>query len=345
MVVIVDAGSSGRPRGLFTLDEERDGGLRVVRLSYRKRVAAVGFLLGARAVARRLAREGSPVDVIHAHVHWMGWAAFILGVLLRRPTVISEHSSEWVQGQVTKAALRRAKISFGRAALVCPVSFALQRAIESYGIRARFRVVPNTVDTGVFHPPSKRAPGPPTRLVNVALHRDVKGVDILLHAFARVVQRRPTLTLDLIGEGPQTPDLQRLIAELGIEKRVHVLGAMEPAQVAAALRASDLFVLPSRNETLGASVIEALASGVPVVATNVGGVPEVVGPEDGMLAGANDIDQFAEGIESVVDDYDRFDGDAIAQRARDRFSFDAIGRAWDQIYTSVQRTDRPYSDS
>jgi glycosyltransferase involved in cell wall biosynthesis len=345
MVVIVDGGSSGRPRGLFTLDVERDGALRVVRLSYRRRAAAVGYLLGVRVVARRLAREGSPVDVIHAHVHWMGWGAFILGGLLRRPTVISEHSSEWLQGQVTKAALRRAKVSFRRAALVCPVSFALQRAIESYGIRARFRVVPNTVDTGVFHPSSNRASGPPTRLVNVALHRDVKGVDILLHAFARVVKRRSALTLDLIGEGPQTPELQRLISELGLAKRVRVLGAMEPVQVAAALRASDLFVLPSRNETLGASVIEALATGVPVVATKVGGVPEVVGPEDGVLTGPDDIEQLAESIERAVDDYDRFDRDAIAERARDRFSLDAVGRAWDLIYTSVQRTCKPYSDS
>ena len=73
---------------------------------------------------------------------------------------------------------------------------------------------------------------------------------MLLHAFAHVVQRRPTLTLDLIGEGPQTPDLQHLVSELGLEKRVRFLGAMEPVQVAAALRASDVFVLPSRNETL-----------------------------------------------------------------------------------------------
>src|SRR5437016_637494 len=73
MVVIVDDGSSERPRGLFTLDEERDGALRIVRLSHRRRAAAAGYLLGVRAVARRLAREGSPVDVIHAHVHWMGW--------------------------------------------------------------------------------------------------------------------------------------------------------------------------------------------------------------------------------------------------------------------------------
>jgi glycosyltransferase involved in cell wall biosynthesis len=345
MVVVVDAGSSERPRGLFALDEGRDGELRVVRLSYRKRAAAVGYLLGVRAVARRLAREGSPVDVIHAHVHWMGWAAFIIGRLLRRPTVISEHSSEWLQRQITKRALRRARISFRRAALVCPVSSALQRAIESYGVRGRFRVVPNAVDTDVFHPSSERAARLPTRLVNVALHRDVKGVDVLVRAFARVGRRRPTLMLDLIGDGPQTPDLRRLISELGLEKRVRLLGAMQPAQVAAALRASDLFVLPSRQETLGASVIEALASGLPVVATKVGGVPEVVGPDDGVLTEADDVEKLAETIESVVDDYDRFDREAIAERARDRFSFDAIGRAWDQIYTSVQTAREPYSGS
>jgi L-malate glycosyltransferase len=345
MIVVVDAGSSERPRGLFSLDEKRDGALRIVRLRYRKRAAAVGYVLGVRAVAKRLAREGSPVDVIHAHVHWMGWAALIVGGLLRRPTVISEHSSEWLQGLITKGALRRARISFRRAALVCPVSVALQRGIESYGVHARFRVVPNAVDTDFFHPLTDRPMGPPTRLVNVALHRYVKGVDVLVHAFALVAPRRPKLKLDLIGHGPQTPELQSLISELGVEERVRLLGAMAPAQVAAALRASDLFVLPSRNETLGASVIEALASGLPVVATEVGGVPEVVGREDGILTRADDIEQLADAIESVVDNYDRFDRDAIAERARARFSFDAIGRAWNQIYTSVETSQSRYSDS
>jgi L-malate glycosyltransferase len=345
MVVIVDAGAVDRPRGLFTLDEERDGALRVVRVSYRRRAATVGYLLGVRAVARRLASEGSPVDLVHAHVHWMGWAAVIIGGLLRRPAVISEHSSEWMQGLMTGGALRRARISFRRAAFVCPVSTALRQAIESYGLHARFRVVPNTVDTRLFQPAAEHCGERPTRLVNVALHRPVKGVDILLHAFALLAHDRPSLKLDLVGDGPQTQELRRLTSELGLQGRVRFLGAMEPAQVASALRESDVFVLPSRNETLGTAVIEALVSGLPVVATDVGGVSEIVGPEDGVLAVPNDVERFAAAVEAVVDGYDKFDHDAIAERARARFSLEAIGQVWDQVYTSAQMRGKRYSGS
>ena len=73
--------------------------------------------------------------------------------------------------------------AFRRAALVCPVNVRLQQAIESYGVRARFRVVPNTVDTGVFHP-GRRRRATADRLVNVAQHVEVKGLDVLLRAFA-----------------------------------------------------------------------------------------------------------------------------------------------------------------
>ena len=150
VVVVVDEGPSAGVRGLFSLTEDRDGELRVLRLAYRPRTGTVAFLPGLLAVARRLAREGTPVEVLHAHVHWMAWIATIAGALLRRPVVITEHSTEWPRDTITRGALRRARIAFRRAALVCPVNEELQRAIERHGIHARFRIVPNAVDTSVF---------------------------------------------------------------------------------------------------------------------------------------------------------------------------------------------------
>jgi glycosyltransferase involved in cell wall biosynthesis len=335
LVVVVDEGPSSRVRGLFTTAEERDGELRIVRLSYRRRAASAGYTLGVLALARRLAREGTPVDVIHAHVHRMGWAAALVGGLLRRPVVISEHSSEWTQRQITSAALRRARIAFRRAAVVCPVSIALENAIKSQGIHARFRVVPNAVDTKVFHPPVHLAGGPPTRLVNVALHREVKGLDVLLRAFAVLASRRAELTLVLVGEGIQTPDLQRLAVDLGLAERCHFVGAKEPEGVGETLRRSHVFVLASLSETLGVAVIEALCCGLPVAATDVGGVPEVLGPDDGVLAPPGDIDALAAAIKTVLDQYARFDRAAIARRSQGRFSLEAVGQAWDEIYQSL----------
>jgi len=334
VVVLVDEGPSDRVRGLYAVEEEHDGVLRVVRLSWRPSASRVAYLLGALALGRRLRREGTPVDVLHAHIHRMGWPAVIAGAVLRRPTVITENSSEWPRRLITPAALRRARFAFRRAALVCPVNRRLKEAIESYGVQARFRIVPNTVDTSVFHPPATPRPDAPTRLVNVARHVEVKRLDVLLRAFAIAAAGRPELTLELVGEGPLTPELRRLSGELGLDDRVRFAGAASPEQIAETLRRSDVFVLSSLSENMPLAVIEALCSGVPVAATDVGGVAEAIG-SDGVLARPEDPEALAAAIEAVLTGGTRFDRLAVARRAAARFSFEAVGGVWDAVYRSL----------
>ena len=334
MVTVVDGGPRRDVRGLYSLTEEHDGALRIFRLSYRPSTATFAFLPGVLAVARRLKREGTPVNLLHAHVHWMGWVAIIAGAVLRRPVVITEHSTEWPDRKITPRAVRRARIAFRRAALVCPVSLHLQGAIESYGIRARFRVVPNTVNTEIFHPLDKPDVVAPTRLINVGLQIERKGLDVLLRAFAKVAKERPELTLELLGDGPLTPELKRLAGELNLGESVRFAGAGTPADIASALRAADVFVLSSLSETGPIVVLEALCCGLPVVTTQVGSAPEAVG-SDGALAPPGDVDELAAAIQSVLDGFDRFDRAEIARRGAARASFEAVGRLWDEIYRSL----------
>ena len=331
MVVLVDEGPSSDVRGPIDLVEERDGDLQVVRMRYRPWAVRFAGVLGALTVARRLSRAGRPVDLLHAHIHRMAWVAMQASAVLRRPYVVSENSSEWPRRLMTAGRLRRAKISLRRAALVCPVNARLQQAIESYGVRARFRVVPNTVDTGVFHPAPVAGPDGPTRLINVAHHVEVKALDVLLRAFA-VVTGQPTL--ELIGEGPLTPTLKELAAELDVGDRVDFRGAAEPAEIADRLRTSDVFVLSSLSENMPLAVLEALCCGLPVAATDVGGVPEAVG-DDGVLARSGDAEALAGAVEQVVSRLERYDRADIAGRAAERWSFEAVGATWDEIYRSV----------
>jgi glycosyltransferase involved in cell wall biosynthesis len=333
--VVVVAAEEPTPdvRGLFALEEERDGALRVVRVRYRPRTGTFAYLPAALTVARRLAREGTPVDVIHAHTHRMASPAAMASTLLRRPFVVSEHSSEWPTRTMTNAALRRVRIAFPRAALVCPVNERLREAIEAYGVRARFRVVPNTVETGTFHPPPERS-APPVRLVNVARHVEVKALDVLLRAFARVAEGNPALRLELIGEGPLTPELRALARQLRLEGGVEFSGERTPAEIADRLRRSHVFVLSSLSENMPLSLIEALCTGLPVAGSDAGGIPEAVG-QDGVLAPAGDSETLATAIATVIQRYGDFDLDDIARRAVARWSFEAVGGVWDEIYRTV----------
>jgi glycosyltransferase involved in cell wall biosynthesis len=339
MVVFVDEGPTAAVRVGYELREERDEALRVFHFSYRPGAGRFVHLPAILLLARRLAREGAPIDLIHAHIHRMAWPAAIVGGLLRRPFVITENSSEWPRRTITPQALRRARLSFPRAALICPVNHRLQEAIESYGVAGRFRVVPNTVETHTFHPPAIERTGPPVRLINVALHVEVKGLDLLLRAFASVVATRPELTLELIGEGPLTSSLKQLAVELGLGERVRFAGVATPAEIADRLRSSDVFVLSSLSENMPLAVLEALCCGVPVAATDVGGVPEALG-DDGALAPGGDASQLARAIEEVVSSFERFDRTDIARRAAARWSFEAVGRTWDEIYRSPSYSGR-----
>jgi glycosyltransferase involved in cell wall biosynthesis len=334
MIVVVDAGPSADLRRLFALSEERDERLRVFRLAYRPHTGSVSYLAGVLTVARRLAREGTPIDLLHAHVHGMGWAALLAATPLCDPFVISEHSSEWPRRMITPGALRRARIAFRRASLVCPVDDSLRQAIESYGIRATFRVVPNGVNTAVFYAQAEKVSVPPTRLVNVALHVEVKGLDVLLQAFALVAVEREDLTLELIGEGPLTSDLQSLAEQLGVGGRVRFAGRLAPNEVAKVLRSADVFVLPSLSENLPVALLEALCCGLPIVATSVGGVPTAVGA-DGELARPGDVEAFANALRAVLGRYEEFDRTSVSRRAIARWSQEAIGDLWDEIYRSV----------
>jgi len=334
MVVVVDDGVQPDLPRPFSLVEERDGDIRLFRLAYRVRTGLFGYVPAAFSIARRLAREGTPVDVLHAHIHRMGWAAVVIGTALRRPTVITENSTGWPRHLIRRGELLRARIAFPRAALVCPVDKRLQAAIEGYGVHGRFRIVPNTVDSGLFHPDTQPSRGSPERLINVSLHTEKKGIDVLLKAFSSLTGDHPELELRLIGDGPITPDLKRLADELGLLERVSFGGLATPVEIADELRASDLYVLSSLSENMPLAVLEALCCGIPVAATDVGGAPEAVG-RDGSVAEPGDPDALAAAIRAVLDDYDRFDRADIARRAAERWSFEAVGGVWDEIYRSL----------
>ena len=289
MVVLVDEGPSDDVRGLFTLEEERDGALRRLsaRLPALARSGSRGRARRAR-VARRLRREGTPVDVLHAHIHRMGWPAVLAG---KAASTAGRHHRELERvaapPDVRRPAAPPSEVrASGDAALVCPVNRRLQHAIESYGVRARFRIVPNTVDTrrlpaGARAPRRRRRLGSSTspgtsrsRASTSCCGRSRRSPPTSPEADARADRRRPA------DAGPA-----RARRRARRRARVDFAGAAKPPEIAERLAASDVFVLSSLSENMPLAVLEALCCGLPVVATDVGGVPEAVG--DGRRARAS----------------------------------------------------------
>ncbi len=269
-------------------------------------------------------REG--LDVLHVHYALPHAASALLAQEMvkarggRPPRLVTTLHGTDVTGISGDAALtaiiRHAVVRSD--AVTTPSAWLRRAAVETLSLpeTTRVEVVPNFVDPEEFHPEEGRpdvrrlfpalswaGSAPPAVLLHASNFRAVKRVGDAVLALAQVLKTRPA-ALILVGDGPEREAVERLAASLGVSGRVAFLG--EQLQMGRLLPQADLFVLPSEQESFGLAALEALASGVPVVATNVGGLPEVVRhAETGWLVPVRDPAALAAAILKLLADEPR----------------------------------------
>jgi colanic acid/amylovoran biosynthesis glycosyltransferase len=152
--------------------------------------------------------------------------------------------------------------------------------------------------------PAERSPRPrAARILNVGRLVPVKGQAVLLHAVASLVARGLDVELTIVGSGPQEAGLRRLVDELGLGDRVELAGAIGQDAIAEYYDRADILAVPSFAEGLPVVIMEALATGLPVVSTSIMGIPELVRDgETGALVPPGDADALADGLARLIDD-------------------------------------------
>ncbi len=203
-------------------------------------------------------------------------------------------------------------------------------------------VVPNFVDVELFHPDAARDAevDRPPRAVHVSNFRAVKRVPWLLRAFD-LATRGTKAELLLVGDGPDQQPSRLLARELGIHDRVRFLG--ERDALPELLAPADVFVLSSSEESFGLSALESMSCGTPVVATDVGGVREVVeNGVTGLLAGLDDVAGFAQNLRALLFDRDRARAMGVAARnaAVARFAREQVIPRYEAVYQRVLASTR-----
>ncbi len=274
----------------------------------------------------------APVDLVHAYFAYPdGVVAARLGADLRCPVLITEQASwrPWMDDypRVRRQAMR----AVATARYVIAPSRAARADIAHFvGESAHLRVIPNGVDAQLFAPlPPGRAPDP-DRIVYVGFLKHVKGVDVLLRAMAILGGTRRQARLVLVGGSfyraarAEAAGFRALARSLGLDGRVEFAGVKSPAEVAAHMRESAVLVLPSRRETFGSVLVEALASGTPVVATRCGGPEDIVTGAVGHLVDREDPAALAGAIEDVLAHRDRYDPASLRAYALERFAWDRV---------------------
>ena len=172
-------------------------------------------------------------------------------------------------------------------------------------------------------------------LMHISNFRPVKRVRDVVRIFARVCQEIPSV-LVMVGDGPERTAAEEEARHLGVSHSVYFLGKIDA--VAPLLADADLFLLPSQSESFGLSALEALASGVPVVGSDAGGIPEVVeNGVTGLLFPVGDVDAMAEGALSILRDPERHGAMAAAAAtdARERFALDTVVSQYEALYRSA----------
>ena len=232
------------------------------------------------------------------------------------------------------------KFSIERSDHVTAVSDFLRReTIAAFGCgHGSVEVIHNFIDPSVYdrgaHPPALSWLVPRGRkvIMHVSNFRAVKRVRDVVRVFARITAEVPSV-LFMVGDGPERVDAEQEARSHGVERSVHFLGKLEA--VAPLLAGADLFLLPSQSESFGLSALEALASGVPVVASDAGGLAEVV--RDGVtgaLCPVGDVEAMATASVSILRDAERWRtmSDAAAADARQRFSLEHVVARYEALY-------------
>lgn len=341
VVAIHTDGTTSPVKGLYELSDSVEEGIRTICVRYRRspipKTTYPVYLWSIIKAFHHLVREGFTPDIVHAHVYTAGVPAVILGKLYGLPIVITEHSSAFPRRLLTRLEVRAARWAMSHARLVLPVSDDLRKHIEGYGIRSRFQVVPNVVDTNLFYPPAtRRAPrDTQKRLLVVATLVPVKGIPYLLQALHQLQGKRQDFSLDIVGDGPSREAYEQMAAALGLEGTVTFHGMKSKPEVAEFTRQCNVFVLPSVWENLPVVLVEAMASGKPVIATKVGGIPEMIDRRVGLLVPPENVAALTEALDYMLNHCQEYSPEEIALYARQRYSYEVVGKTLDDVYSRI----------
>lgn len=285
----------------------------------RRKLVASGF----ERLLDRVAREKGRPDIVH--VHFADTAVSIVEACRKRgiPYVVTEHASSIMDDEKAAGQAEMMRYVYENAAAVIAVSPALASQIEKFtGVKAE--VVDDIVDTGIFRlERQEKTDG--FRFVSAGHAEYRKGFDVLVAAFSRVCAVRDDCQLTIMGDGAELENIKRQIAGLGLMDKVCCTGYFRRGEFARKLNESDCFVLASRHETFGVVYAEAMCCGVPVIATRCGGTEGFIGAEDGLMVDVDDVAGLAKTMLSICEDVQKYDKAAIARRAHERFSPDAVG--------------------
>jgi glycosyltransferase involved in cell wall biosynthesis len=281
--------------------------------------------------------EGTP-DILHAHSSvWGGDAAREISNATGVPFVVTEHSTGFRTGMYDGWQGKHVERVFSSADAVIAVSHSLKQSLSKYIDGSTISVIPNSVNTEHFGTGVRTDESGPFRFACISFVNRRKRIDLLIRAFDRSFDAAERVVLDIIGEGPARVELEGLSRRLGLKDRVRFVGPVHRHDLPNALANAHCLVSSSQVETFGVTLIEALASGIPVISTRSGGPEDIVTSEVGHLVPVDDEVALGAAMRQVYENRVTWGRRApeLKRFARERFGAAAVTRRVVDVYSSV----------
>ncbi len=276
-----------------------------------------------------IAEHGMP-DVVYSHYLFNSFQALPFVQKYNLPFVAIEHWSK-VNKDVLDSTIRMmGEKVYGLADTIITVSDSLrQRIIKHFNkettvvhnmVGCEFTNQPNPLNSNIV------------KFVSVGTLIKLKGHDLLIKALSQLQLPPETWELTIIGDGPEKDVLQKQINEIHLQDRIHLVGRKNKNEIADILRTNSVFVLPSRTENFSVAVLEALACGLPVIASICGGIRECIDEKNGLLFPVDDVDALANALQYMIENYDKYDRQGIAADCKNRFSPEVIAKQLTAVF-------------
>jgi glycosyltransferase involved in cell wall biosynthesis len=279
------------------------------------------------------------IDVVHAHGYKADLYGFLAAWRANRPVVATCHN--WVGGTAALGIYNRLdRLALKRFDALAAVSDEVaQRLINSGVSQGKIQTIANGIDVAAFEhsQPLAALSASGGKVVGMVARLDLqKGFEYLLRAARELCNSFYGLKVVIVGEGPDRAAIEGMVQEFGLQSNVILAG--QQSDMPAVYAAMDIFVLPSLNEGLPMTILEAMAASRPVVATRVGAIPKVINDgENGLLVDPKDIDGLRDAIASLLSDPDRCQrmGEKAHEWVSRNYTSEAMALKYRQLYDEV----------
>lgn len=280
-------------------------------------------------------RDHGLPHIIHVHsMRYAGFLALEIKKIYGVPYIITEHSSAYALNLVKKFELTELQSVVDYSDYNIAVSKRFCKLLNTLFRNDNWHFLPNIVEDSFLSLPLSSS-SQNFNFLSVSALKKNKSIDNLIKAFSLICDDLDDTNLIIGGDGPEYGELYKLINQLNLSGRVRLLGQLDRNTVKHYMSNCSVFILPSKYETFGVVVIEALAAGKPVIATRSGGPESTINEQVGILVDTDDIEGLALAMRTIYNNYCSYSPEHIRSYCYHHFSENSVLSALDKIYNIV----------